>query len=114
VLRHPVHECDRIFVERLRAFVISGLSDPGFNVPRLALNVCMSSRQLQRRCRELTGQGPLEFIRSIRLEEAEAMVRRGAFRTVAEVAAAVGMSPTYLARLYSAWQGHPPSEDLRA
>jgi AraC-like DNA-binding protein len=106
-------EHDRQFLDRLRAVVVAHLADEGFSVPRLARSMALSPRQFQRRCRDLTGQGPVEYVRGVRMEEARALVRRGAYRTVAEVAAAVGMSAAYFARLYSAWHGHPPSEDLR-
>jgi CheY-like chemotaxis protein len=107
-------ECDRALRELLRAAVVQHLADQDYSVPGLARAAAMSPRQLQRRCRDLTGQGPVEFIRAIRMEEARAMIARGAFRTVSEVAAAVGMSPSYFARLYAAQHGRPPSEDLRA
>ena len=106
-------ESDRVFLEQLRAVVLAKLSDASLNVPALARSLGLSTRQLQRRCNETSGQPPLELVRRIRMEEAESFVRKRAFRTVAEVAAAVGMSPSYFSRLYTAWVGHVPSEDLR-
>jgi AraC-like DNA-binding protein len=40
------------------------------------------------------------------------MLRRGEFRTVSEVAAAVGMSRPWFTRMYRAWSGHNPGEDI--
>jgi AraC-like DNA-binding protein len=112
-LPYSMPECDRAFVNRLRARVLEGLSDPALDVPLLARHVALSSRQLQRRCRELTGCGPLEFIRRVRLDEARAMVSRGSCRKVAEIAVAVGMSPSSFTRRYAAWFGRVPSDDIR-
>jgi len=68
------------------------LADPAFSVASLAGELGLSSRQLQRVCRDLTGLGPADFVRRARLEEAKRLLERRAFRTVKEFAAAVGAS----------------------
>ncbi|MFH1529684.1 MAG: ATP-binding protein [Pseudomonadota bacterium] len=101
----------RVFWEKFRSIVLVHLADPEFSVPALAREMALSPRQLQRRCREATGFGPVQLVRQLRLEEARSMLRSGEFDTSAEVAARVGMSASYFSQVYSAWYGHPPSGD---
>ncbi len=88
------------------------LADPAFGVIELAAALGLSRRQLQREIRRLTGRSPSEHLRWARMHAAERMLRAGSRDTVAEVAADVGLSPAYFSRLYSAWFGRAPSDDL--
>lgn len=103
---------NRRFLELAHVAIHKNLANGEFGVAELSKAVALSPRQLQRRCRLATGQGPLELIRSIRLSSAREMLLNGARATVAEVAADVGMSPSYFSRSYSAWFGRAPSEEI--
>ncbi len=72
----------------------------------------MSVRTLQRRLRELTGETPRDYLRRHRMERALGLLRQGGHMTTAEVAGAVGLSRPYFYRLYRAWWGRGPAEDM--
>lgn len=109
----PDSEADRALAERLYAVAIRGMPDARFGVTELARAVGLSPRQFQRRCRDLTNDGPLEYLRNVRMQEAHRLIQSRAYETVAEVAATVGLSPSHFTRLYVATHGRRPSDDLR-
>lgn len=101
-----------LYLARLVEIVQSNLSDPEFGAARLARRAGASPRQLLRRIQEETGMTVAAWIRELRLREARARIQDGRARSVAEAADAVGLNPSYLARVYRAWAGRRPSEDL--
>lgn len=100
-------------LERIDHAITAHMSDEAFGIIELAAVLGMSRRNLQREVRRLTGRVPSEHLRARRMDEARRLLTTGAFDTVSEVAAAVGLSPAYFSRLYAAWFGNNPSEDLR-
>ncbi len=108
----PVAVVDDEDAQRLREAVLRGMGDDGFDIASLAKQLGISSRQLRRDVRRLTGDSPSAYVRRVRIEQAHQMLVTGAYSTVAEVAAAVGFTPNYFSRLYANWFGRPPTEDL--
>ena len=101
------------FVEKLVAIAREHIADSSFGVAQLAKQAALSARQLQRRLREELGESPAAWLRTQRLEAARELMGSGRVETVGEAAAAVGMSRSYLARVYQDWAGRSPSEDLQ-
>ena len=97
---------------RLDGIVVDNLATQGFDVAALARGAAMSVRTLQRRLRETVDETPTDYLRRHRMEKARAMLQSGAHTTAAEVAAAVGLNRPYFHRLYRAWWGHVPAEDM--
>jgi signal transduction histidine kinase/CheY-like chemotaxis protein/AraC-like DNA-binding protein len=97
---------------RIDLAIVTQLRDPAFGVIELSAALGMSRRQVQRELRRLTGRSPSEHLRAARMEEAHRLLRDGVRDTVSEVAADVGLSNAYFSRLYLAWHGRSPSEDL--
>ena len=102
---------DRRLLERLAAAVDARLDDESLSVPELARAVATSERTLHRELARIAGVSPSRWIREHRLRRAAEMLRRGEYRTVSEVALAVGMSRAWFTRTYRAWCGHSPGED---
>lgn len=105
----PAHET--AFLDALGQAVAVGLSNPDFTVVALARKLAMSERTLQDRMKALDLPPPRSWLLEARLREARALLRIGQFRTVSEVAAAVGLSRAYFTRAYTAWAGHSPTHD---
>lgn len=106
---------DDAFLEKAVGVVHEYLADEAFDVTRLADELAVSERSLRRRLNQATGLSPVEFIRRERLEQGRYFLQTGSYRTVAEVARAVGIaSPGYFSRLYREAFGHPPSEARKA
>lgn len=98
------------FVSRARALIAEHVSDPKFNVARLASELAMSDRTLHRRLTSEVGCGPLEFMRGMRMQAAwtQLVVNRV---TVAEAAERVGYNGTKAFRAHFRRQfGMSPSE----
>jgi AraC-like DNA-binding protein len=93
------------------------LEDPGARVERVASEVAVSERQLQRRFRELVGYGPKALQRVLRLQRLLAALERGRDQTggLARIAAAIGYSDqAHLTRETRELAGHSPVSLERA
>ena len=66
------------------------LSNPQFTIEELGADVGLSRVHLYRRMKELTNQGPQDFIRNMRLREAARLLEQEPSISVLEIAAAVG------------------------
>lgn len=102
-------ERDREFLQKLTATVESNLSNQQFGVNPLAETVYLSSSQLTRKLKMLTGETPADFIRQIRLQRAVKFLRNGL--NVADVAREVGFEdPSYFSKVFKKQFGVSPSE----
>jgi signal transduction histidine kinase/DNA-binding response OmpR family regulator len=93
---------------------IQHISDPQFNMDRVAASLNLSERQFRRRLQQLTGLSPSRYLKEIRFQTAKDLLLQGKYRTVKEVSFAVGISDTkYFSQLFSEHFGAPPSHYLR-
>jgi AraC-like DNA-binding protein len=76
-------------MERIMAFINDNLDDTDISNEDLADNVGISRVHLHRKMKELTGQTPHDFIRSIRLKKASQLLKRGDI-SITEVVYACG------------------------
>ncbi|MGC9344555.1 MAG: hybrid sensor histidine kinase/response regulator transcription factor, partial [Bacteroidales bacterium] len=75
---------DDEFILQIRKLLETNLSDPEYNVKELASSLNISSTQLYRKVKTLTGYSPVEFIRLIKLQKAyELLIERN--KSVKEV-----------------------------
>jgi signal transduction histidine kinase/ligand-binding sensor domain-containing protein/DNA-binding response OmpR family regulator len=65
---------DEEFVQTVKTILESNISDSEFNVNRLAQELSISTTQLYRRLKELTGYSPVEFIRIVKLQKAYSLL----------------------------------------
>ena len=101
---------DRAFVDRLKAAVETGLSDPEFGVGELAQAVFQDRSHLFRRTKELLGESPSDLLKRVRLERAVRLLVEGE-GSVAEVAYACGFnSVSHFCRSFRVVNGLTPSE----
>ncbi len=95
-----VSSMDRQFIEEIQAAIDKNLSNPKFNVEDLSKKLYMNRATLYRKMMALTGEPPVEFIRSYRLKRA-AQLLRDKFGTVSQVALEVGFdNPAYFAKCF--------------
>jgi AraC-like DNA-binding protein len=105
-----VPSAEEAFLARAREVVEQHLSEVTFNVDGLADALGMSTRQLQRKLRALTGHSPNAFIRLVRLQRSARLLEQGA-GTVSEIAYEVGFNhPTYFMKRFREVFGQSPSE----
>ncbi|MEM7036545.1 MAG: response regulator, partial [Bacteroidota bacterium] len=104
----PLHEQEWLI--SLEENARKGLPDPGFNIDRLADDMALSRRQLERRVKSLTGLTPHKYVLEIRLSLAREALEKGAHPSVKAVAYKVGYKDTdHFARQYKQRFGRTPS-----
>ena len=104
-----IPSAEALFIKQVRAVVEAQMADSTFTVERLAHEVALSPRQLQRKLRALTRLSPRGFIRSMRLARAAQLLEQRA-GNVSEVALAVGFQDEkYFSKLFRQTFGVSPS-----
>lgn len=89
------------------------LTNPQLSVEDLSRNVGMSRGSLYTKILELTGETPVEFIRSVKLDKAAVLLEKSDMN-IAQVSYAVGFStPNYFARTFKTRFNILPSEYLQ-
>ena len=100
---------DGDFLQKAIHIVESHLGEENFGVRELAEDMALSERQLRRKLKTLTRQGPAIFIRELRLKIAARMLAEKA-GSVAEIAYKVGFKkPQYFSNLFRDHYGVSPS-----
>lgn len=103
------HDTENI-TERAMSFVLKNIDDDQLSVLQLAEELGMGRNRLQREMKAFTGLTPVEFVRTIRLNEAKKKLLNRSF-TVSEVAYAVGFNNlSYFSRTFKAEFGVLPTE----
>lgn len=101
---------DEEFVKELQEAIEKNISDSQLNVKKLGEILYMSHTSLYRKIQALTGESPVEFIRSYRLKRAAEMIRSGS-GSVTEISEEVGFSsPAYFSRRFKEKFNQSPSE----
>ena len=102
-------ERDRRFIMKATRFVLEHLDEPDFNINLLCHEMAMSRTLFYSRLKSLTGKGPQEFIRIIRLQKAAELLKEG--KSVTDVAAETGFVNTkYFSSLFKKQFGMQPSK----
>lgn len=97
-------------MNRIVCYLEEHLNSSQLSVESLSREVGMSRSSLYSRLLELTGQTPVEYIRSFRLEKAAVLMEKSDM-TIAEIAYHVGFStPNYFAKSFKAKFNMLPSE----
>lgn len=101
---------EKEFMARATRLVEQHINDPGYNVERLAADLCMERTGLYKRLTALIQQSPVAFIRSIRLHRAAEMLLRGDL-SVTEISERTGFgSSSYFSKCFQKEFGCKPSE----
>ena len=79
-------EEERQWVNDLRRLIEERLEQQKIGVEQLAAAVYLSSRQLNRRLKRITGLSPAKFIKEVQLQAARADLELGQFNSISEVA----------------------------
>jgi AraC-like DNA-binding protein len=91
---------DDKFIQHALEVIEKNISNPDFSVGKMSREMFMSRVALYKKFFSLTGQTPLEFIHSIRLQRAVQLLEKNEM-TVAEVAYEVGFNnPKYFSKYF--------------
>ncbi|MFK8007874.1 MAG: ATP-binding protein [Saprospiraceae bacterium] len=98
------------FFQKVIKILQKELGNPNFSVAELSKEMHLSTTQMYRKLKALTGLPPSKFIRRFRLQNSLELLQNSSMN-VAEIAYKVGFSdPNYFSRAFSEEFGKPPSE----
>jgi signal transduction histidine kinase/ligand-binding sensor domain-containing protein/DNA-binding response OmpR family regulator len=98
------------FMYKVMGVIEDHISEEEFSIDQFGKEVGMSSVQIYRKLKALTGKSPSLYIRSIRLVRAKRMIeeQKG---NISEIAYSVGFgSPSYFTRCFKEEYGYTPSD----
>lgn len=105
----PLTPMDQDFLKKSALYIKEHMSNPEFNVAELCREFAMSRTLYYGKLKSLTGQSPIEFIRTIRLTEAAELLHQQI--PVQEVAEKVGfMDAKYFSTVFKKHYGVSPSK----
>ena len=98
------------FIIRFREYIEQHMSDSNLGVETIGMELGLSRVQLYRKVKALTGQSPVELLRTVRLHKARRLLQ-DSVKNISEVAYEVGFtSPSYFAKCFKDEFGVSPSE----
>ena len=101
---------DEQFLANVTQLIEEHIADAELNVNALCEWTGISSKQMYRKLKQLTGQTPVEYIKSIRMKKAAILLKQHKF-TVAEVMYMVGFSNhSYFSKCFQAAFGVTPKQ----
>lgn len=103
-------EEDAAFLKNATELVVKNIRNTEYSVVQLASDLYMERTGLYKKMMTITGQSPVAFIRSIRLERAAEMLKAGG-HTITEISELTGFSsPGYFTKCFQKQFGRLPSE----
>lgn len=107
-----IESTDVKLLNKVIKYIDERLSDPDLSVEDLSKHVGMSRGSLYYKLRELTGLTPIEYMRTVKLDKAAALLENSDYN-VAQVAYMTGFgTPSYFSRMFKGKYGMLPSEYL--
>lgn len=104
---------DEEFIQKALRICEEHISDTEFSVEVLGQELSLSRTYLYKKLINITGKGPAEFIRTIRMKRAKQYLESGQMQ-ITEISAALGYnSPKRLTENFKAEYGMSPSEYLK-
>lgn len=105
-----VHKEDKEFIYNLTKIITVNMSNENFSLDTLALEMGISKMQLYRRLKDIKNETPTDFIRKMRLRQAEYLLKT-TNETVLEIMYKCGFNnKAYFYRLFSKEYNMTPKE----
>lgn len=107
------HDEDNLFYQRLMQVIEHNIGNSEFSVESLADAIGLSRAQMYRRCKQLTGNSPVEILRIQRMRRAGQLLSTTG-QNVSEVTYACGFtSPSYFTKCFKEYYGMSPTDFVR-
>ena len=108
--QQEISPADRRFLEKALGCIDRNMDNAEYTIDDFASDMAMERSTLYRKLQAVMGQGPLEFVRTIRLKRAAELLRSGKYN-VTEVSELVGFNtPRYFTKHFREMYGVRPSE----
>lgn len=96
-------------MKKVMKIINNNLDNPDLNVGMIAAEVGLSRVHLYRKLKELTNQSPRDFIRNIRLRQAELLLKSEKNYSISEISQLVGFNnTTYFSNAFKELYGVSP------
>ena len=113
VIAEALSKLDNEFIEKITLLIEENLSSEKIDINYLSDKMCMSGSTLYRKMKALTGLSTNEYIRKVKMENAERLLLEGKFN-ISEIAYKVGMNSTgYFRQCFKEEFGVSPSDYLK-
>ena len=107
-------EGDRAFLERFTQAIKQSIDTHQVDMERIASHLCMTTSQLRRRVRTITGINPMEYVNNVRMVKASHLLTAHPEMTVGDVAEQCGFDDVaYFSRLFKKTYQLTPTEFRR-
>jgi len=108
--QQPLTEKEDGFVTKFREYIERNLTDSDLSVETIGAELGLSRVQLYRKVKALTGQSPVELLRTARLQKGRRLLET-TDKTISEVAYEVGFTaPSYFTKCFKDEFGISPSD----
>lgn len=108
-----VHDEDNLFFQRLSQIIERNIGNSEFSVESLSEAIGLSRAQMYRRCKQLTGNSPVELLRFQRMRRAGQLLSTTG-QNVSEVTYLCGFtSPSYFTKCFKEHYGMSPTDFVR-
>lgn len=113
VIAEALSKLDNEFIEKITLLIEENLFSEKIDINYLSDKMCMSGSTLYRKMKALTGLSTNEYIRKVKMENAERLLLEGKFN-ISEIAYKVGMNSTgYFRQCFKEEFGLSPSDYLK-
>ncbi|HMP30818.1 MAG TPA: helix-turn-helix domain-containing protein, partial [Saprospiraceae bacterium] len=103
---------DEKFLLKMNRYIEEHIESPNLSIEELSKEMLVSRGTLYAKVLNLTGETPVEYVRSVKLKKALALLQKNDMK-ISQIAYAVGFSnPNYFARAFKAKYDVSPSEYL--
>lgn len=105
------NKLDQEFMEKITAVIDKNLTDPEFNIDKLAYEMCMGRSSFYNKFKALTGVSPNDFINSYKLRKAVVFLKNNPELSISEIADSLGYNTlNYFCRKFKEQFNMPPSK----
>ena len=109
-----INEDDKKWIEKLKSTIYNSLGETTLQVEDLASSVFLSSRQMSRKVKSITGLTPARMVREVQLNKARKILEEQTSTSVNDLAFQCGFEhPTTFSKLFKKRFGKSPSEYLK-
>lgn len=86
------NKLDQEFMEKITVIIDKNLTDPEFNIDKLASEMCMGRSSFYTKFKALTGASPNDFISSYKLRKAAVLLTNNPEMSISEIADSLGFN----------------------
>lgn len=113
IIAEALSKIDNEFIEKITQLIEENLSSEKIDITYLSDKMCMSGSTLYRKMKALTGLSTNEYIRKVKMQNAEKLLLEGKYN-ISEIAFKVGMNSTgYFRQCFKDEYGISPTDFLK-